>query len=61
MLMSSRMENVMEVGEGSKRTNTVVAFHLQSNAADGQRRIDAFVDAAYAYYQARLLGLTSDG
>ena len=43
----------METAEGSKQTNTVVAFHLQSDAADGQRRIDAFVDAAYAHYQAR--------
>ena len=47
-----RVENVTEVGEASKRTNTVITFHLQSNAADGQRRIDAFVDAAYRYYQA---------
>ena len=53
VLLPSRVENVMEVGEGSKRTNTVVQFNLQSNAVDGQRRIDAFVDAAYAYFQAR--------
>ena len=43
----------METAEGSKQTNTVVAFHLQSDASDGQRRIDAFVDAAYDHYQAR--------
>ncbi len=49
----NRVENVMETAEGSKQTNTVVAFHLQSDAADGQRRIDAFVDTAYAHYQAR--------
>ena len=52
MLLTNRVENVMETSEGSKQTNTVVAFHLQSDAADGQRRIDAFVDAAYAHYQA---------
>ena len=40
------------MGEASKRTNTVIAFHLQSNSADGQQRIDAFVNAAYTYYQA---------
>jgi hypothetical protein len=45
------VESETEVGEASKRTNTVIAFHLQSNATDGQRRIDAFVDAAYTYYQ----------
>ena len=45
------VESEAEVGEANKKTNTVIAFYLQSNAADGQRRIDAFVNAAYTYYQ----------
>lgn len=46
-----RVENYVDKGGDGKRADTVVTFHLQSSAADGPTRIDAFVDAAYAYYK----------